>query len=116
MWTEDAVYDIDIRTLTGRSDIIEMVRTTPHQDYINTGCGHLLGPLNIVVDGDKAVATGHSQLLRRNEGEDSFRVWRVAANRFDLVKILGEWKIKQRTTRLLDGSSPARDLLARAGN
>ncbi|WP_336880308.1 nuclear transport factor 2 family protein [Rhodococcus globerulus] len=116
MWTEDAVYDIDIRTLNGRSEIAEMVRTTPHQDYINTGCGHILAPLNIVVDGDKATATGHSQLLRRNEGEDSFRVWRVAANRFDLVKISGEWKIKQRTTRLLDGSSPARDLLARAGN
>ncbi|MBM7459447.1 nuclear transport factor 2 family protein [Rhodococcus coprophilus] len=114
LWAEDAVYDIDIRVMEGRDAITEMVRTRPHQDYINEGCGHLLDPVHIRVDGDTAVATCHSLLLRRNLDADSFRVWRVTANRFELARIDGSWKIKRRTARLLDGSDAARELLARA--
>ncbi|MFD6883104.1 nuclear transport factor 2 family protein [Rhodococcus sp. NPDC060084] len=114
LWAEDAVYDIDIRVMEGRDAITEMVRTRPHQDYINEGCGHLLDPVHIRVEGDTAVATCHSLLLRRNVDADSFRVWRVTANRFELARIEGSWKIKRRTARLLDGSDAARELLARA--
>ncbi len=116
LWAEDAVYDVDMRLMDGRAEIMEMVRTRPHQDYINGGCGHLLDPVNIVVKGDTAIATCHSQLLRRNENEDSFRVWRVTANRFELTKIDAEWKIQRRTSRVLDGRAEARELLARAGS
>lgn len=115
LWTEDAVYDVDVRMMDGREEIMEMVRTRPHQDYIQGGCGHLLDPVNIVVNGDTAIATCHSQLLRRNQDEDSFRVWRVTANRFELVKIDGEWKIRRRTSRALNGNPEAVELLARAG-
>ncbi|WP_067860234.1 nuclear transport factor 2 family protein [Nocardia shimofusensis] len=114
LWAEDAVYDIDIRVMRGREAITEMVRTAPHQDYIHEGCGHLLDPVHIRVDGDTAVATCHSLLLRRNPDEDSFRVWRVSANRFELARIDGRWLIERRTARLLDGSAAARDLLGRA--
>ena len=115
LWAEDAVYDVDIRNMNGRAEIMEMVRTSPHQDYIKNGCGHLLDPVNIVVDGDTAVATCHSQLLLRNQDEDSFRVWRVTANRFDLKKIDGTWQIQRRTSRVLDGRPEAPELLGRAG-
>ncbi|TCN50762.1 uncharacterized protein (TIGR02246 family) [Rhodococcus sp. SMB37] len=114
LWAEDAVYDIDIRVMEGRDAITEMVRTRPHQDYINEGCGHLLDPVHIRVDGDAAAATCHSLLLRRNLDSESYRVWRVTANRFDLARIAGKWTIKRRTARVLDGSQEARDLLARA--
>lgn len=114
LWAEDAVYDIDIRVMRGREAITEMVRTAPHQDYIHEGCGHLLDPVHIRVDGDTALATCHSLLLRRNDDEDSFRVWRVSANRFELARIDGTWLITRRTARLLDGSAAARDLLGRA--
>lgn len=114
LWAEDAVYDIDIRVMEGRDEITEMVRTRPHQDYVNEGCGHLLDPVHIRVDGDTAAATCHSMLLRRNLDSDSFRVWRVTANRFDLARIDGKWKIKRRTARVLNGSAEARELLARA--
>ncbi|MGN5236587.1 nuclear transport factor 2 family protein [Rhodococcus sp. SJ-3] len=114
LWAEDAVYDIDIRVMEGRDAITEMVRTRPHQDYINEGCGHLLDPVHIRVDGDTAAATCHSLLLRRNLDSDSYRVWRVTANRFDLARIHGKWKIKRRTARVLNGSEEARELLARA--
>lgn len=116
LWADDAVYDIDIRVMRGRDAITEMVRTAPHQDYLHEGCGHLLDPVHIRIDGDTAVATCHSLLLRRNPGEDSFRVWRVTANRFELVRAEGTWLIRRRTARLLDGSPAARELLARAGH
>ncbi|MFD6895642.1 nuclear transport factor 2 family protein [Rhodococcus sp. NPDC060086] len=114
LWAEDAVYDIDIRVMEGRDAITEMVRTRPHQDYVNEGCGHLLDPVHIRVDGDTAAATCHSMLLRRNLDSDSYRVWRVTANRFDLARIDGKWKIKRRTARVLNGSEESRELLARA--
>ncbi|NKY51960.1 nuclear transport factor 2 family protein [Nocardia vermiculata] len=114
LWADDAVYDIDIRVMEGRDAITDMVRTPPHQDFINEGCGHLLDPVHIRVDGDTAVATCHSLLLRRNLDEDSFRVWRVTANRFELARIDGRWLIRRRTARVLDGSAAARELLARA--
>ncbi|WP_040801719.1 nuclear transport factor 2 family protein [Nocardia higoensis] len=116
LWAENAVYDIDIRVMEGREAITEMVRTAPHQDYIHEGCGHLLDPVHIRVDGDTAVATCHSLLLRRNADEDSFRVWRVTANRFELARVDGAWLITRRTARLLDGSAAGRELLARAGS
>jgi uncharacterized protein (TIGR02246 family) len=115
LWTEDAVYDIDIRVMEGRDAITEMVRTAPHQNYLHEGCGHLLDPVHIRVDGDTAVATCHSLLLRRDADADSFRVWRVTANRFELVRTDGTWLIQRRTARLLDGSAAARGLLGRAG-
>ncbi|NKY35002.1 nuclear transport factor 2 family protein [Nocardia speluncae] len=115
LWAENAVYDTDIRVMEGRDAITEMVRTAPHQDYIAEGCGHLLDPVNIRVDGDTAVATCHSLLLRRDPEADSFRVWRVTANRFELARVEGSWLIERRTARLLDGSAVARELLGRAG-
>lgn len=116
LWAEDAVYDVENYYMDGRDEIMAMVRGQAHQSLIHAGCGHVLDPINIVVDGDRAVATCHSQLLRRNENEDSFRVWRVTANRFELAKTDGEWKIARRTSRVLDGRAEARALLARAGS
>lgn len=114
LWTDDAVYDVDVRLMDGNDAITEMVRTRPHQDYIGEGCGHLMDPVHIRIDGDTAVATGHSLLLRRNLDSDSFRVWRVTANRFELRRVDGTWKIARRIARVLNGSEEARELLARA--
>ncbi|MBM9458338.1 nuclear transport factor 2 family protein [Nocardioides sp. zg-536] len=113
LWTDDAVYDLDLKVFTGREEIVEMVRTAPHQDYLAEGCGHLLDPVHVRVDGDEAVATCHSMLLRRSSDEDSFWVWRVSANRFELVRSEGGWLIRRRTARVLDGRASARELLGR---
>lgn len=114
LWAEDAVYDLDLKVIEGREAIIEMVRTAPHTDYLAEGCGHLLDPMNVRVEGDTAVATCHSMLLRRSPDADSFWVWRVSANRFDLVREDDRWLIRRRTARVLDGSEAGRLLLGRA--
>ena len=43
-----------------------------------------------------------------------FRIHRMTANRWELVRTAEGWKIKQRTLRPLDGSDPARSILRRA--
>ncbi|MCY3824945.1 MAG: hypothetical protein OXG62_13885 [Nitrospinae bacterium] len=43
-----------------------------------------------------------------------YRIHRVLANRWELTRASGGWKIKSRKLRPLDGSAPARDILANA--
>ena len=43
-----------------------------------------------------------------------FRVHRMTANGWDLVRTPHGWKIKRRTLRQLDGSLPARKILQQA--
>jgi hypothetical protein len=38
-------------------------------------------------------------------------VWRVAANRWELLRTPAGWRVTARTNRLLDGTEEARDLL-----
>ena len=40
-----------------------------------------------------------------------FRIHRVAANRWELVRTAAGWKIKRRTVRTIDGSEPPREIL-----
>lgn len=111
LWTEDGVYDVDTGIMNGRKAIEAMVRSKAHQSWIGGGCGHLSEPLHVIVDGDTAVATGHTQLVIHN-GDGTFRVHRVTANRWELVRQDGAWQVAKRTGRVLDGRSEARDLLA----
>ncbi|MBH0119813.1 nuclear transport factor 2 family protein [Rhodococcus sp. NPDC003382] len=110
LWTEDGVYEVDSGAYRGRDAIMAMVRSEAHQGYIHGGCGHLLDPLNIRIDGDTAVVTCHSQLILNTD--KGFRVKRVTANRWELVRADGRWQVKLRIARVLDGRADARDLLA----
>ncbi|MEZ5151434.1 nuclear transport factor 2 family protein [Rhodococcus zopfii] len=110
LWTEDGVYEVDSGAYRGRDQIMAMVRSEAHQGYIHGGCGHMLDPLNIRVDGDTAVVICHSQLILNTD--KGFRVQRVTANRWELVRMDGRWQVKLRIARVLDGRADARDLLA----
>jgi uncharacterized protein (TIGR02246 family) len=112
LWTEDGVYDVDTGVMRGHAEIIAMVRSAAHQRWIGDGCGHVLEPGHLLVDGDTAVATCKSQLITHDDGH--FTVRRVTATRWHLRKIDGVWKVTLRIGRLLDGRPEARALLARA--
>ncbi|MCZ4076623.1 nuclear transport factor 2 family protein [Rhodococcus sp. H36-A4] len=111
LWTEDGVYDVDTGVLTGQAEISAMVRSRAHQGYIHGGCAHLLEPGHVQLDGLQAVVTCKSQLILHDG--DAYRVARITANRWELSKIEGQWKVTRRTNRLLDGRAEARELLAR---
>jgi hypothetical protein len=65
----------------------------------------------VVVDGERATVTGHSNTYHQEEGK--YVVARVSSNRWELEKIDGRWQIHTRVNRILDGNQEAKDLLAR---
>jgi hypothetical protein len=82
-----------------------MVSGRAHQGLLAEGVAHLQGLPRVDLDGDRAVAVNHSVVLLNGA------VWRVAANRWELVRTAAGWKVTARTNRLLDGGQEARDLL-----
>lgn len=107
LWEEDGVYDVDTLHMEGRAEIAAMVRSPAHQGLIDGGCAHLSGPPHVTVDGDRAVAVCHSLLVVH--GAEGFRVRRGTANRWELRRTPGGWRVTRRTSRVLDGreESPA---------
>lgn len=110
LWAPDGTYDVKGWAMRGRDDVAAMVRSDAHQGLIGRGCCHFLGPAFVTVDGDEAVAVCESILVvRRGEG---FAVRRGGANHFRLSRIAQCWQITVRSTRALDGSAEARELLS----
>jgi SnoaL-like domain len=111
LWTEDCVYDSDgaadggYRTRAGIESLIAAARGA------DLGFAHITELPTVVVEGDRATAHAPSNLpIRRDDGR--FRISRVSANRWDLVRAESGWQIQQRTSRVLDGSVEAKRLYA----
>lgn len=112
LWCDDGVYDVEGWLMQGRDDIAAMVRSSGHQELINGGCVHFLGPAVVTVHGDDATAVCASTLLVKREA--GYHVARGGANYFQLRResaAPGRWQIVKRITRLLDGSADSRALL-----
>jgi hypothetical protein len=111
LWTVDSWYDTDASPAAsvphGRAGIegaANRFRDEP------VGLAHISHLPLIKVEGDRATAVNHSNTFEQ-EGED-FRVGRVSANRWDLVRVEGSWQIERRVNRLLNGSQESKDVLA----
>jgi len=125
-YTEDGVIDLGgAKTATGNEAVAAMLQTPGHQAAIAGGLAHFAGLPHIELDGDRAVVTSYLQILTPHPSAEpvevpnhgvsrGFRIHRVAANRWELVRGAAGWKIKRRTLRPLDGSEAARQLLRRA--
>jgi hypothetical protein len=112
LWCDDGVYDVEDWLMGGRDDIAAMVRSSGHQELINRGCVHFLGPAVVTVHDDDAVAVCESTLLVK--AETGYRVARGGANYFHLRRAPespARWQIVKRITRRLDGSADSRALL-----
>jgi hypothetical protein len=109
LWTEDGTYDAQVGSWQGHEAIAGMIAGATHQSYIHEGCAHVLTMPYITVDGDTAVATCYG-LLFRVDGVN-FRIWRVTATRWELVRTPDGWRIQYRLNKLLDGDTQARELL-----
>lgn len=113
LWTEDGVYDAGVGVFNGSAGVRAMVDGPMHRDIISEGSAHLIGTPHLEIHGDWAVATGYSQLLRYDSEHETFRVWRVTANRWEMKRTPEGWRVHSRLNRLLDGSEEARALLRR---
>lgn len=110
LFAEDAVFDIDATTAHGRRAIQDMVLGERHRALL-PNCAHTVGPVTVVVDGDRATAHGYSRLYLRN-GEQ-IDLWRLSFNRWLLERRSMGWQIVQRSTRLL-GDEETASLIASA--
>ena len=126
IYLEDGVIDLGGgKAATGRDAVAAMVAHPGHRAAIAGGLAHFAGLPHISIDGDQAVVTSYLQIITPHPNAEpvevpnhgtskGFRIHRVGANRWELVRTKAGWKIKRRTLRPLDGSEPARDLLRRA--
>ena len=125
-YTADGVIDLGGgKTAEGNEAVAAMVKTPGHQAAIAGGLAHFCGLPRIEIDGDTAMVTSYLQIITPhptaerhevpNHGvSNGFRIHRVGANRWDLVRTPDGWKIRRRTLRPLDGSEPAREVLRHA--
>src|SRR3954464_2203465 len=105
--------------------MVAMLQSPGHQAEINGGLAHFAGLPHIALNGDTATDFAYLQIIHPhptaeeielvNHGTSrGYRIHRVVATRWDLVRTDKGWGIKRRPLRPLDGSEPARALLKRA--
>lgn len=111
LWAADGSYDFGGDPLTGRDAVAALVDLDTHRAYVAAGSAHALTAPRITLDGDRAVAVNCSQVFVKDEA--GWRADRTSANRWDLVRTAGGWRVARRVNRLLDGSQAARDLYRR---
>jgi SnoaL-like domain len=116
----DAEYDSGLEVFYGADGIGDMIASLPlHRDIMAGGSAHLATMPVVHVDGDRATALCHGQLLRFDREADAFRIWRATAVRLEFRRTGEGWKIYRRANRLLDGSDAShqhfRDGLADVG-
>ncbi len=111
LWAEDGSYAVGgMAAANGRAAIAGLIDGETHRQLMRSGCAHLLGPVAIELDGDVAIARGHSVVFRHiNAG---FEVWRVSSNRWELERGSEGWLVRRRVNAPLDGSEAARALLS----
>lgn len=114
MWVDDGEYtfgstDSGGVTLSG-SEIGELVNIPGHRQYMARGCGHVLTTPKIHLDGNSATAVNHSLLILK-DGE-RWVVERASANRWELERRDGRWRVRNRVNALLEGDPAAFGLFA----
>jgi len=126
IYAEDGTIDLGGgKGATGNEAVAAIVRTPAHQAAIAGGLAHFTGLPRIELDGDRAVVTSYLQILTPDPNgpavevpghgaSKGFRIHRVGANRWELVRTPAGWKVKRRTLRPLDGSDAAREILRQA--
>lgn len=114
LWAEDGSYSVGgMVDAQGRDQVAALLTGELHRLLMAKGCAHLLGPVAIDLNGDSAIARGHSVVFRKSDA--GFEAWRVSANRWELERTDNSWQVRRRVNAPLDGSAAARALLGFSG-
>ena len=124
VYVEDGIFDrgAELSSWAGNSAIGANLESEGHQAAIAGGLAHFTGLPYVAIDGDEAVVISYLQILTpKKSGEPvevpnhgasrGYHIHRVVTNRWDLARTPDGWKIKRRTSRLVDGSEPSREIL-----
>lgn len=110
LWSAEGTYRVGEEYVFTAEELSALTELSAHQEYLTRGCAHFLSAPTIEVRGDEAVAVNYSVVLMR-EGE-SWVADRVSANRWNLQRTTGGWRVIDRSNALLDGGQRAREILA----
>lgn len=111
-WDADCLYAMgDIGVASGYAAIKALFDAPFHQGIVKDGSAHIASLPHVVIEGDQAVATHYTQVYTHRQ--DAFVCLRVSVHRWEFARRTDGWKMIRRTTSLLDGNQPARDLLFR---
>ena len=126
-WVEDGVFDRGENLSARAGATPSPSRCSPRATRPRSRAGLRISPAcpTSRSSGDTAVVTSYLQILvPQTQGDPvevpnhgsskGFRVHRMTANRWELVRAPQGWKIKHRTLRQLDGSDGARSILRQA--
>lgn len=109
LWSEDGCYAIaGFGVAEGHAEIAAFITGETHKQLMADGCAHVMGPVSITLEGDRATAHGHSIVLRWTG--QAFEVARVAANRWILARLADGWRVIRRDNAQLKGEAAARAL------
>jgi hypothetical protein len=122
-WLEDGTIDMGGEA-KGFEAMIGVLNTPGFKEAQRQGICHFTGLPHITIDGDRAVATSYLQILAADLDakpfelsahgtSKGFKVCRLSANRWELVRTKEGWRIKSRSLRGMDNLA-ARDLLREA--
>jgi ketosteroid isomerase-like protein len=111
LWCEDGVYAIGgMAEAIGHAAIAALIDGPTHRALMADGCAHVLGPVAIDIEGDQAIAWGHSLVVKSGEG--GYVIYRAASNRWTLSRTKSGWRVLRRDNRLIDGGEGAMALFA----
>ncbi|MTD53278.1 nuclear transport factor 2 family protein [Amycolatopsis pithecellobii] len=127
IYTRDFVFDrgAGLSGARGRDKMVALVESDGHRTAIAGGLAHF-GNLPLVeLHDDTATATSYIALITPDDkGEErelanhgtstGFRIHRIVANRWSLVRESGRWSIASRTVLPMDGSGPALEMVRQA--
>jgi SnoaL-like domain len=94
----------------GKTAIVDIISNDQHRQAIKSGMVHFAGLPHIRIQGARAIATGYLQIvvpvtsgpeaaLSGYAPSDGFAIWRITANRWELEKADGGWKVTRRIIR-----------------
>jgi len=125
VYVEDGVFDRgpQLEGARGVDAIAAFTLKPEHERAIRGGLAHFSSLPLIDLHGDEAIVTSYIQIVHldhngqarelSNHGtSQGYRIHRVVANRWQLVKIASQWKIRSRTILPIDGSDEALSLLS----
>jgi ketosteroid isomerase-like protein len=108
LYTDDTVIEIDGTPLFHGSEGTRALVNSPAHLAILPNCAHMIGPLSIEVDGDRAVAVGYACVVVRDD--DALQIWREGCNRWELERRDDGWQIARRQSFAV-GAPGAQEIL-----
>lgn len=105
LYADDTVLVVDGREIARGTDAVRAMVLGPEHGAIAPGSAHVMGPFDVRVDGESAVAVGYATTFVRSSG--SLQVWRQAVNRWELSCVDGRWRIRRRESVSLDDAGAA---------